>query len=790
MAIPLEWLVPFLSIIAALSVSLAIFRHRQKHSLYRLFLLFNLSILVYSACQIGSLGLDLINASPITENGFWLPSHLLQGFLYLGLCTAAIHWLLLSAVFHRRASFKRSSFQTILYLLAILITVTTITTPFANPGFSHKNETFNAISTKNLGGIFVLFLLCWALILSLISMRRKQWHATKKQAIVITVSSFILLIGSSLDFSFDYFHNLEYVLPYPFLVSGIISILFLAYGFLQNSSLEILPETLYRVFDSINETIVVLDKHQNVLYLNHPARELFTGVQPGDALDALAPDLTELLAATPDGDSSSIEFEKELKNARHLARVSAIRDRDKLMGYIILLSNMTRSKRAEEQLVHDAYHDRLTGLPNRNFVINKLNQNIARAKSEESYQFAVLLLDLDRFKVINDSLGHNAGDQLLFQIAHRLRTCLRMTDTVARQGGDEFIILLENVHGLQSVTEITQRLQEAISEPILLDNQELFTSASIGIALAEYHYDRPEDILRDADTAMYQAKRLGKSRYVFFNKEMHTRISTRLKLEIELRRAIHEQEFELHYQPIVRLSDRKIFGFEALLRWRHPKRGLLLPAEFLPEAMESDLILPIGKWVIKQALEDLATWKTKFAISPAHMMSVNLSRRQLLDKDLIEYILGMLQKTGVPATSLAIEITEDVIVLEESQVLDNLCHLRELGVQLHLDDFGTGYASLNVLPTYPIDTIKIDRSFIGRIPINETDVEIVRTIVNLGLNLKKLVIAEGIETSEAYTQLQSLGCDWGQGYYFYKPLIYNDIYTLLEEIKEGEEIIQ
>jgi diguanylate cyclase (GGDEF)-like protein len=789
MAILSEWLVLFAGLNTSFFSSLAVFRHRRRQSLQQYFLLFSLSLLGYIACQIGFLWPDLVRASSSADGGFWFPPHLLEIFSYLCLCTAAIHWLLISAVFHKRAAITSWSFQAFLYLLAVLITATTIAASFSDPDFSQRDEAFKAIWIKNLGGFFVLFLLCWALILSLPSMSRKQWHGTKKQAVIIAISSLMLLIGFSLDFSSTYLQKPGNFISHPFLFVGIISTLFFASAFLQKASLQISPEILHKVFDSIKDTIVVLDKHQNVLYLNRPARDLFPGIRPGDRIHSLAPDIAELLAATPEGDSSDIEFEKELKNARHLVHLTALRSRDKLKGYIILLSNLTRTKCAEEQLVHDAYHDRLSGLPNRNFFINKLNQNIARTKCDQNEQFAVLLLDLDQFKVINDSLGHNAGDQLLFQIAHRLRSCLRTTDTVARLGGDEFVILLENVRGLPSVTEIAQRLQEALSEPILLSDQQLFTSASMGIALAGFEYDRAEDILRDADTAMNQAKQLGKSRYVFFNKEMHRRVSTRLKLEIELRRAIQEQEFELHYQPIVRLSDRRIFGFEALLRWRHPIRGLLLPAEFLPQAMESDLILPIGKWVIKQALEDLAIWQTKFATSPALMMSVNLSRRQLLDKGLIAYILEMLQKTGVPATSLAIEITEDVIVLEESQVLDNLYHLRELGVQLHLDDFGTGYASLNVLPTYPIDTIKIDRSFIGRIPINETDVEIVRTIVNLGSNLKKLVIAEGIETSEAYTQLQSIGCNWGQGYYFYKPLIYNDIYSLLQEIKGGEEIL-
>ncbi|HEX7587270.1 MAG TPA: bifunctional diguanylate cyclase/phosphodiesterase, partial [Anaerolineae bacterium] len=395
--------------------------------------------------------------------------------------------------------------------------------------------------------------------------------------------------------------------------------------------------------------------------------------------------------------------------------------------------------------------------------------------------FAVLYLDLDRFKVVNDSLGHNIGDLLLIESAHRLSACLRNLDTVARLGGDEFVILLEDIQDLSEGTRIADRIQHDLALPCELDHHTVFVSVSIGVVLKTSEYERPEDILRDADTAMYSAKALGRGRYEVFDRTMRDRAMTRLDLETDLRMALGRHEFFINYQPIVSLQTRGLIGFEALVRWQHPSRGLVAPADFIPVAEETGLIIPIDQWVLRDACQQMRKWHAEYPADPPLTISVNLSAKHFGQADLGQQVALVLQETGLDPRSLKLELTESMIVEDSEAVSSVLAELGALGVQVQIDDFGTGYSSLGYLHRLPIDTLKIDRTFISRMGMNGNGSEIVRTILVLAHDLGMKVIAEGVETLDQLTRLKGLECEYGQGFLFAKPVDYQMASTLISE---------
>ncbi|MBD2612789.1 MAG: two-component system response regulator [Nostoc sp. ZfuVER08] len=427
-------------------------------------------------------------------------------------------------------------------------------------------------------------------------------------------------------------------------------------------------------------------------------------------------------------------------------------------------------QKLQSQILDIALHDSLTGLPNRVLFIRQLKNALNRAKQEPNYKFAVLFLDCDRFKVINDSLGHLVGDELLIAIARRLQTCLIPIDTLARLGGDEFGILLENITDINIAIQVAERILQQLSLAFKLSRYEVFMNASIGISWGNKDYDRPEYLLRDADTAMYRAKAQGRAKYHVFDPAMHQEAIQILELENDLRRAVERQEFVVYYQPIVSLNTGRISGFEALVRWRHPSRGLVSPIEFIPVAEETGLISAINTWVLQSACHQLSIWQ-HHPITPEPLsISVNLSARLFSQPNLVDQIDRIIYENQINPEHLQLEITESVIMENTNAIKIILEQLRQRKIKLVMDDFGTGYSSLSYLHSFPLNALKIDKSFVKRMQENEENMGLVPAMIGIANSMGMTAIAEGVETQEQLAQLRNLNCDFAQGYLFSKPI--------------------
>jgi diguanylate cyclase (GGDEF)-like protein len=435
-------------------------------------------------------------------------------------------------------------------------------------------------------------------------------------------------------------------------------------------------------------------------------------------------------------------------------------------------------KRAEVELAHQALHDPLTGLPNRTLFLDRLGLALARAQRRDA-AVAVLFLDLDRFKVINDSLGHETGDRLLVEVAARLEAVLRPGDTVARFGGDEFTILCDDVDGERDAIVIAERIGEAVASPFVLEDTEAFLTASVGIAMATGLDARPESLIRDADAAMYRAKERGKSRYEMFDEVLRARAVERLEVENALHRAIERGELRVHYQPLVEVRSGAVTGVEALVRWQHPERGLLMPEQFIPLAEETGQVVDLGAWVLRQACAQHRVWARELGGEPPLRLSVNLSARQFQHGDLVAGVVSALEDTGMEASNLCLEITESVVVQETDAALEALDALRALGVLIAIDDFGTGYSSLRLLKGVPADLLKIDRSFVAGLGTDPQDTSIVRTVIRLADALGMDAVAEGVETPVQLAALREAGCRYAQGFHFAEPAPADEIVEFL-----------
>ncbi|GAB7022335.1 EAL domain-containing protein [Salidesulfovibrio brasiliensis] len=555
-------------------------------------------------------------------------------------------------------------------------------------------------------------------------------------------------------------------------------------------------ERKYRtIFENAVEGIYQVTPSGRFLSANPALARLFGYNSPDELMSSVYDIRTQLYGSTSDrdafmnrlrvdGEVKDFELQVRRRDGRVVWVKESARKVDDQDGNLLYfegsVEDITLRKKAEEQLRRQAFHDPLTRLPNRALFQDHLQLAMERGRRRK-YLFAVLYLDLDRFKVINDSLGHDIGDELLKAISRVLESCARKMDTVARFGGDEFAILLEEIEAPRDAIRIARRILEGIRQPFVLHGNEVFTSASIGIVLNTTGYDRPEALLRDADTAMYRAKELGKSRFKVFNQKMHHQVMELMEMETDLRRALESDEVEVMYQPVIDMRDNSVAGFEALVRWHHPERGMVSPDDFIPVAEDTGLIYAIDNYVLKRACTTVRRWQKQFrSDGPRLTINTNLSGKHFGRTQLVRQVDNTLKETGIDPELVNLEITESALVDQPATAEEMLRQLKVLGVNLCIDDFGTGYSSLAYLQRFPIDVVKVDRTFVAAVEHDQDSRAIVRTILSLGASMNLKVVAEGVETKKQLDFLAEAGCKYVQGFLFYKPMSEAEAETLLE----------
>jgi Amt family ammonium transporter len=547
-------------------------------------------------------------------------------------------------------------------------------------------------------------------------------------------------------------------------------------------ALQLQREYFRQLFQNSPQAIVMIDNDGRIMSINNGFEKMF-----GYANDEVKSRLNRELIVPKDrvnevltinqtvlkGNTIHKETVRKHKNGRMIPVFMMgypIHIDGKIDGIFYIYNDISERKVFEDQLYQKAFYDSLTGLPNRALFMERLNHAIERRKRRKNYQYALLLFDLDRFKRVNDSLGHHVGDALLKQMTERFQDCIRSVDTVARLGGDEFALIVEEFFKLKDVIQIARRIRDLAQQPVFIENNEIYISASIGIVLNVENYVNSEDILRDADIAMYRAKDSGKACFKVFNKKMHAQAIESVTIENDLRNAINENKLTLHYQPIVKTGSENIQGFEALVRWNHPDHGLLSPAKFIPLAEETGLIVPLGRWVISKACQQINNWNQGVSGFHELTVSVNVSSKQFMQQDFIEFISSTIKQYNCNTGQLKIELTESVLMDYAESSIEKMNALKKMGIPLIIDDFGTGYSSLSYLNRFPIDGLKIDRSFIASMNASDEDMEIVKTVLSLANHLKLKVVAEGVEEKDQLSVLKALSCDSVQGFYFSKPL--------------------
>jgi diguanylate cyclase (GGDEF)-like protein/PAS domain S-box-containing protein len=552
--------------------------------------------------------------------------------------------------------------------------------------------------------------------------------------------------------------------------------------------LAIQKSLFQQLFDNSPQGILLLGKDGTPMDLNpsftslfgfarKDLHSLFEVLLPPDNLDESFTFISTVL----NGTSVCVETQRRTKDGRvipvSMLGYPYVLD-GTISGAFFIFGDISERKNYEAQLTQQTLRDSLTGLPNRVLFMDRLNRAMARQNRNSDYRFAVLMIDLDSFKRVNDTLGHQAGDYLLQEIATRLTKCLRAMDTVARMGGDEFAVLLEDFQTNQEAISITRRLLLDIRQPLTIQDREILVSASVGVVLQTARYTSPNDLLRDADISMYRSKELGKNQFKVFSKSMYEQVVQTVQLENDLRQALIENEFELYFQPIYAVSELRLTGFEALLRWNHPARGMLAPGAFIHIAEETGLITDVGRWVLERGCQTLANWKEqcgRFDLS----LSLNLSPKDLLQPSLMPMLTELLQQTGLESSHLKLEITETAVMENPELATSRLERLQKMGFQIAMDDFGTGYSSLSYLQRLPIDILKIDRSFVQTMLENPNDLEIIKAIIGLGKILDLRIVAEGVENAEQLRALRLLGCDQAQGFFLGRPMPQDEAFTLL-----------
>ena len=545
-------------------------------------------------------------------------------------------------------------------------------------------------------------------------------------------------------------------------------------------------ELLQTVLNNMSQGVLLFDSETQLIFCNTRYIEMYgllpEVARPGRSLRDLLHHRIQTGTFAEDPDDYIVRLKERIAEGETFTNTVTLADGRAFSmvnkpiaggGWLATHEDITERQRSEQRIAHMARHDALTDLPNRVLLRERLEHELKRVKRGEC--LAVLCLDLDQFKSINDALGHPIGDELLKLVADRLRGCTREPDTVARLGGDEFAIIMTQMQQPNDAAALSKRIRESIIRPYQIDGHQIVTDISIGISIAPDDAVEPEPLLRNADMALYGAKADGRGTYRYFEPEMNTRMRARRELEMDLRRALVNKEFELHYQPLVNLQTNEVNGFEALLRWNNPVRGMVSPADFIPIAEETGLIIPLGEWVLKSACYEAVDW-------PEHIkVAVNLSPAQLNNRNLLSVVTGALSETGMPPHKLQLEITETVLLQNTFATLATLHELRKLGVQIALDDFGTGYSSLSYLRSFPFDKIKIDRSFIQDLSKGEEPVAIVQAVANLAKCLNMASTAEGVETQQQRDILESMGCTEMQGYLFSRARPAKEIRQFFDE---------
>ncbi|MCM1984840.1 putative bifunctional diguanylate cyclase/phosphodiesterase [Lyngbya confervoides] len=565
---------------------------------------------------------------------------------------------------------------------------------------------------------------------------------------------------------------------------------------------------LKTILDSISDAVVATDSEGRITFMNPVAETLTAWMQhqaEGYPIDQViqcfqhGPNAEEIpvpnpaLEALVSGTPVSLPEDVVLRNRAQKnipiddSAAPILEPDGRISGAVMVFRDISERIQYRKQLLHRALYDPLTGLPNRELLLNRLEQAMVRFVRYPADGYALLFIDLDRFKAVNDGFGHLAGDDLLKQVGERLQRCLRPSDTVARLGGDEFAALLEHAADLTQVRTVAARILQTLGDPFGYRGQQFYVSASIGIVYGETAYRHPQDVIRDADIAMYHAKTSGKGRYTIFNSQMKSQLLQRVRLENDLRQALANQELGIRYQPIVALASRRVVGFEALMQWHHPTEGIIAPDRFIPLAEELGLIQDLDLWILRQACAQLQRWRDDFPDCGPLTVSVNFSGKIFSHAHCFETITQIFKETQLPPSALVIEITESILI-EHSEAAEQLLeNLKCLGVEIHLDDFGTGYSSLSYLHHFPIDALKIDRSFVDILSQDEQHSFLISTIVTLAHAMDLPAIAEGIETQDQYDMIQALGCDLGQGYLFHRPQSPAQISALLRSLTPATE---